>query len=267
VADSEAAAVFTERFVEADGFRIRYMAAGAGPPLVHLHGAGGLDLDLGFLDALAERFHVYAPLVPGYGDSEECGELRDMLDFTLHTWDVVERLSLKDPILAGFSMGGMIASEMAAIAPNDVSRLALIAPAGLWLDEHPIADIFAMLPYQLPGYLFYDAAAGAKIMSAGGDLSDPKFLQAFLVQNARQLGAAGKILFPIPERGLASRLYRIKAKTLLIWGEGDKLIPPVYAQAFQRGIAGAEVVVIPRAGHVAPFEQPAEVIGAMARMQ
>ena len=44
-----------------------------------------------FLDALAAKFHVYAPLIPGYGDSEECAELRDMLDFTLHTWDVVER--------------------------------------------------------------------------------------------------------------------------------------------------------------------------------
>ena len=104
-------------------------------------------------------------------------------------------------------------------------------------------------------------------MSAGTDMSDPKFLQAFLVQTARQLGAAGKILFPIPERGLASRLYRIKAKTVLIWGESDKLIPAVYAQAFRRGITDAEVVMIPRAGHVAPFEKPAEVIGAMARLQ
>jgi pimeloyl-ACP methyl ester carboxylesterase len=246
---------------------VRYYEGGAGRPLVFLHGAGGLEMDLGFLDSLAQKFHVYAPLVPGYGDSEECPELRDMLDFTLLTWDVVEQLGLKDPILAGFSMGGMIASEMAAIAPNDVSRLALIAPAGLWMDAHPIPDIFAMLPYQLPAYLFYDAEAGAKIMSAGTNMSDPKFLQAFLVQNARQLGAAGKILFPIPERGLASRLYRIKAKTMLIWGEGDKLIPPVYAQAFQRGIAGAEVVVIRQAGHVAPFEKPAEVIGAIARLQ
>jgi pimeloyl-ACP methyl ester carboxylesterase len=252
--------------VQTNRAAVRYYEGGAGRPLVFLHGAGGLDMDLGFLDALAQTFHVYAPLVPGYGDSEECSELRDMLDFTLHTWDVVEQLGLKDPILVGLSMGGMIASEMAAIAPNDVSRLALIAPAGLWLDEHPIPDIFAMLPYELPGCLFYDAEAGAKIMSAGTDMSDPKFLQAFLVQNARQLGAAGKILFPIPERGLASRLYRIKAKTLLIWGAGDKLIPPVYAREFQKGIEGAEVVLIPEAGHVAPFEKPAEVIEALARL-
>jgi pimeloyl-ACP methyl ester carboxylesterase len=245
---------------------VRYYEGGQGQPLVFLHGAGGLDLDMGFLNALAEKFHVYAPLVPGYGDSQECPELRDMLDFTLHTWDAVGALGLKDPILVGFSMGGMIASEMAAVAPNDVSRLALVAPAGLWLDDHPIPDIFAMLPYQLPAYLFYDEAAGAKILSAGADMSDPKFLQAFLVQNARQLGAASKIMFPIPDRGLATRLYRIKAKTILIWGESDKLIPPVYAQVFQRGIAGAELVVIPQAGHVVPFEEPGDVIRAIARL-
>ncbi len=245
---------------------VHYYEGGRGQPLVFLHGAGGLDLDQGFLAALAEKYYVYAPLMPGYGASEECAELRDMLDFTLHTWDVVAALGLNDPILVGFSMGGMIASEMAAVAPGEVSRLALIAPAGLWLDDHPIPDIFSLLPYQLPSYLFRDADAGAKILSAGADMRDPKFLQAFLVQAARQLGAAGKIMFPIPDRGLASRLYRIKAKTILIWGESDKLIPPVYAQAFQRGIAAAEIVLIPEAGHVVAFEKPKDVIGAIARL-
>lgn len=245
---------------------VRYYEGGQGRPLLFLHGAGGVEADLGFLDALAARFHVYAPLVPGYGDSEECPELRDMLDFTLHTWDVVEALGIKDPVLVGFSMGGMIAGEMAALAPHDVSRLALIAPAGLWLDSHPIPDFFAMMPYDLPQYLFYDTEAGAKAMTAGMDLGDPKFLQAFLVQNARQLGAAGKILFPIPERGLASRLYRIRARTLLIWGESDNLIPPVYAQEFQKHIPGADLVMIPQAGHLVAFEKPAEVVGALSRL-
>src|SRR5215472_7446949 len=58
---------------------VRYWEGGTGRPLVFLHGAGGVDADLGFLDALTARFHVYAPLVPGYGDSEECPDLRDML--------------------------------------------------------------------------------------------------------------------------------------------------------------------------------------------
>ncbi|MBZ5610171.1 MAG: alpha/beta fold hydrolase [Acidobacteriia bacterium] len=245
---------------------VRYFEAGSGRPLVFLHGAGGLDLDQNFLNALARKFHVYAPLLPGYGDSEECAELRDMLDFTLHGWDIIDALGVRDPILVGHSMGGMIAAEMAAVSPHDVSRLVLIAPAGLWLDEHPIPDLFSAMPFELPHYLFHDEAAGAKAFTGNIDLTDPAFLQAFLVRNARQLGAAGKILFPIPERGLRERLYRIKARTLLIWGQSDRLVPPVYAQAFQRALPHAELVLIKEAGHMVAFEKTADVIGAIDRV-
>jgi pimeloyl-ACP methyl ester carboxylesterase len=179
---------------------------------------------------------------------------------------VVEALGLKDPVLVGHSMGGMIAAEMAAIAPNDVSRLCLIAPAGLWDDDHPIVDMFTLLPYEMPALLFHDAEAGAAVMTAGRDVEDPNFLQTYLVTNARQLGMAGRILFPIPERGLAQRLYRIKAKTVIVWGDSDKLIPPVYAHAFKKGIKGAELVSIPEAGHMVTLERPQAVADAVARL-
>ncbi len=242
---------------------VRYLEGGSGPDLVFLHGAGGVTADDPFLNALAEKHHVYAPLIPGYGDSEECPEIRDMLDFTLHSWDVVEALGLKDPILVGHSMGGMIAAEMAAIAPHDVSRLALIAPAGLWDDDHPIVDMFATLPFEMPQLLFHDAEAGAAILTAGRNVEDPGFLQAYLVANARQLGMAGRILFPIPERGLAQRLYRIKAQTVIVWGDSDRLIPPTYAHAFKKGIAGARLVSIPEAGHMVTMEKTAAVVEAV----
>ena len=245
---------------------VRYYEGGSGPALVYLHGAGGITGDDPLLAALAKTHHVYAPLIPGYGDSEECPEIRDMLDFTLHTWDVVEALGLKDPILVGHSMGGMIAAEMAALAPNDLTRLALIAPAGLWDDEHPIPDMFITLPYEMPALLFHDAEAGAAMLTAGRNVTDPNFLQTYLVTNARQLGMAGRLLFPIPERGLRQRLYRIKARTVIIWGDSDRMIPPVYAHGFKKGIAGASLVSIPEAGHMVTLEQTsavAEAIGAL----
>ena len=245
---------------------VRYLEGGSGPDLVFLHGAGGLTAEDPFLNALAASHHVYAPLLPGYGDSEEAPEVRDMLDFTLHTWDVVEALGLKDPILVGHSMGGMIAAEMAALAPNDVSRLALICPAGLWNDDHPIPDMFALLPFEMPAYLFHDAAAGAAMMSSGRSMEDPGFLQAYLVTNARQMGMAGRILFPIPDRGLGQRLYRIKAKTVVVWGDSDRLIPPPYAHAFKKGIKGAELVSIPEAGHMVTLEKTAQVVEAISRL-
>ncbi|WP_332770897.1 alpha/beta fold hydrolase [Phenylobacterium sp.] len=245
---------------------VRYLEGGSGPDLVFLHGAGGVTAEDPFLGALARTHHVYAPLIPGYGDSEECPEIRDMLDFTLHSWDVVEALGLKDPILVGHSMGGMIAAEMAAVAPNDVSRLALICPAGLWDDAHPIADLFSLMPYEMPQMLFHDAEAGAAMLTAGRDVEDPNFLQTYLVTNARQLGMAGRILFPIPERGLSQRLYRIRARTVVVWGDSDRLIPPFYAHGFKKAITGAELVSIPEAGHMVILEKTGAVVEAVGRL-
>jgi len=145
---------------------VRYLEGGAGEPLVFFHGAGGMTENDPILAELSSRFHVYAPFIPGYGETEECESMRDMLDFALHGWDVVEALGLKNPILVGHSMGGMIAAEMAALAPNDVSRLALICPAGLWLDDHPIVDVFATLPFEMPALMFHDAVAGVELNAA-----------------------------------------------------------------------------------------------------
>ena len=245
---------------------VQYYEGGAGPPLVFLHGAGGVTGEDPLLARLATRFHVHAPLLPGYGASDECPSLRDMLDFTLHGWDVVEALRLRDPVLVGHSMGGMIAAEMAAVAPNDVSRLALICPAGLWLDDHPMTDIFSTMPYEMPALLFHDAEAGAALLTTGRNVEDPGFLQAYLVSNARQLGMAGRILFPIPERGLSERLYRIKARTALIWGDSDRIAPPIYAHAFKRRLPHSHLTSIAEAGHMVIWEKPAEVAAAIERL-
>jgi pimeloyl-ACP methyl ester carboxylesterase len=252
--------------VETPHVPVRYFEGGNGAPLVFLHGAGGVTLADPFLAKLATKYHVYAPLLPGYGDSEQCNDIRDMLDFTLHTWDVIDALGLKDPIFVGHSMGGMIAAEMAAVAPHDVTRLALIASAGLWLDNHPIPDVFSTMPYEYPKMLFHNVEQGAALLTAGVALDDPEWLKGFLVTNARQLGMAGRILFPIPERGLAGRLYRIKAKTLLIWGDSDRLVVPAYAQAFKKAIPGAELVAVPEAGHMVTIEKPDQVLSALARL-
>jgi len=236
-----------------------------GEPLVFFHAAGGLSDREEVLERLAERFSVFAPELPGYGESTGETLLEDMLDFTLHGWDVVDTLGIDRPLLAAHSMGGMIASEMACICPSRVAKLALIAPAGLWLDEHPIADIFATLPQDLPALMFHDPERGAALMTGGVDFSDTDALIEFFVGNAKRLGTAGKILFPIPNRRLSKRLYRLRAETLLVWGESDRLIPPVYAERWMELVPHAELVTIAEAGHMAPVEQPAAVAAALEK--
>src|SRR5215813_6683102 len=243
--------------------KIEVVQAGKGRDLLFLHGAGGHIPGDPLLAALAGKYRVVAPLLPGYGRSEGEDNLRDMLDVTLHTLDVLEATKLTKPIVVGHSMGGMIAAEMAAIAHTEITRLCLLAPAGLWLDDHPVADIFTKLPFELPGLLFHDAEAGQKLLATGGDMEDPEFLKQFLVMNARRLGMAGKILFPIPDRGLAQRLYRITAKTLIVWGRQDVLIPPVYGHAFKKAISKSKLASIAKAGHAVGQEKPQAVLRAI----
>jgi pimeloyl-ACP methyl ester carboxylesterase len=70
------------------------------------------------------------------------------------------------------------------------------------------------------------------------------------------MALAGKILFPIPNRRLSKRLYRLAAETLVLWGEGDRLIPPVYAERWAALVPRARVERIAGAGHMLPWEQP-----------
>jgi pimeloyl-ACP methyl ester carboxylesterase len=244
--------------------RIQVIEAGKGGDLLFLHGAGGHMPNDPLIATLATKYRVVAPLLPGYGQSTGEDDLRDMLDVTLHALDVLEALKLRRPIVVGHSMGGMIAAEMAALAHTEVEKLCLLAPAGLWLDEHPIADIFAKLPYELPALLFHDADAGRQLMTAGGgDMGDIEFLKQFLVMNARRLGMAGKLLFPIPDRGLLPRLRRITARTLIVWGREDVLVPPVYGEAFKKAISKSRLIRIAKAGHAVGQEKPAAVLKAI----
>jgi pimeloyl-ACP methyl ester carboxylesterase len=239
--------------------------AGEGAALLYLHGAGGLFAREPLLERLAERFHVFAPEWPGYGEEAHEERIEDMLDFALHGWDVAAALDLELPlVLAGHSMGGMIAAEMACLAPQSVEKLVLIDAAGLWLDESPIPDLFATLPFELPGLLFHDPAEGVKLLSGGVDFNDRAALQAFMVKNARRLGTAGKILFPIPDRRLSKRLYRQTAATLVAWGREDRFIPPLYAERFVELLPDAQLAWIDAAGHMAPYEQPDALAAALA---
>jgi pimeloyl-ACP methyl ester carboxylesterase len=248
------------------GTSVNVFQGGSGPDVLFVHGAGGLlGAEDPFLLRLAESFRVSAPELPGYGASEGEELLEDMLDFTLHGWDLADALGLDRPHLVGHSMGGMIAAEMAAVDNRRAASLSLIAPAGMWIDEHPIADIFGVLPFDLPGLLFHDPATGAASLTGGMDFSDPDALVEFFIRNARQLGTAGKMLFPIPNRRLSKRIYRLTAPTLLVWGESDKLIPPVYAERWQELVPHADLVTVAEAGHMAPVEQPDQVAAAIEK--
>ena len=69
------------------------------------------------------------------------------------------------------------------------------------------------------------------------------------------LGCTAKVIWPIPDKGLKKRIHRVTAPSLVVWGENDRLIPPVYAQEFGRSLIDSEVFMLPRCGHEPPLEQ------------
>jgi len=250
---------------------IQVLDAGEGPPLLFLHGAGGIAAWVGALPLLASKYHVYAPLLPGFGESTGLEYLEDQFDLFMHGFDVIEALGLDRPYVVGESLGGWMAAEMAALRPKDIGRLALAAPVGLWRDEAPVVDLFGSTSQELAHFLFHDMNCPAAQQMLGlnqlfSDKDDRTKEQIeTLIAMSRGFRTVAKFLFPIPESGLEHRLWRIKAPTLVVWGEQDTFISPMYAEIFREKIAGAEVVTVPNAGHLVGLESPEPYAAAVLR--
>jgi len=233
---------------------------GSGPPLLYLHGAVGQKGWAPFLDALAKQFTVYAPYMPGYSKSNGLDKLDDVIDLTLYQFELLDALGVSKAHVVGHFLGGMIAAEMAALSPNYVDRLVLAAPAGTWRDSDPVADLLAMTDSQLQDNLWSSASSSMSLSPA--DFEANSRLKASLAADRMQdLTAAGKFLWPIPDRGLKRRAYRINAPTLVLWGENDRIIPPIYAEDISNLVSGSKVSVIPNSGHLLMIER-AEVFAA-----
>jgi len=250
---------------------VQVLEAGEGAPLLFLHGAGGIAAWAGVLPLLASKYHVYAPLLPGFGQSTGLEFLDDQFDLFLHGFDVIEGLGLERPYVVGESLGGWMAAEMAALRPNDIGRLALAAPVGLWRDEAPVVDLFGCMAHELARYLFHDMTCPAAQQMLGltqlFSVKDDRTQEQIetLIGMSRGFRTVAKFLFPIPESGLERRLWRIKAPTLVVWGEQDRFISPMYAEIFREKIAGAEVVKIPNTGHLIGLETPEPYSEAVLR--
>lgn len=247
--------------VELNGFSCRVWTKGSGPKLGFLAGFGGLPRWIPCLDALARGRTVIAPSLPGFPGGERGHTVLDAhLDWVLAAHRLIAQAGLAGADLAGSGPGGSLAAEVAAIWPQSVRRLALIAPWGLFDEKDSMTDPWAQRAPEVPGLLCADPAKWEWLKAEPEGQNSPEWP----IEQVRAAEAAARIFWPLGNTKLEKRLPLIAAPTLLLWGAEDRIVPKNYADKFARGIAGkTEIRVIPAAGHLAELDKPDEVAAAI----
>lgn len=240
------------------GARIHLRRAGSGPPLLFLHGAGGVTVWLPFFDRLAESFEILVPDHPGFGQSDTPPWLKNIGDAALYYLDFLDALKLAKPHVVGTSLGGWIAAEAAVRNPSAFGRLTLLSPAGLRVIGVPAGDPFIWSPEELARNLYFDQALAERAIAVPvtPELADLQIKNRF---GFARLAWQPRLYNPDLERWL----HRITAPVQLIWGNEDKLIPVTYAQAWLKNLPRVSLLPLPQCGHVPHIERPGAVASAI----
>jgi pimeloyl-ACP methyl ester carboxylesterase len=241
------------------GCKVAVRRAGAGSPMLILHGAADAGTWLPCLADLAADHDVILPEHPGYGASDMPDWLDTIADLANFYLEFLDRLDLTGVDLVGHDFGGWIAAEMAVRNPRRLTSLTLVGAAGIHLKGVAQLDPFLRNDEQRIRDLFYDQKRADA-----------------LVERLRQPGAEDLELrnqtttarLTWQPRGydphLVKWLHRIGLPTLLIWGTQDRLYPTEYAAAWQKLIPGAKLAIIPDCGHLPYVEQRGAFLAALA---
>lgn len=242
---------FGERFVEADGFRIRCLEAGEGEPIVHLHGGGGLHVTKAH-ELLAERFHFVGFEVPGFGRSQENTRTQSMRDLAGTMAEAIAAAGLDTYTLFGTSFGAILALWIALEHRERVAALALEAPFAFRPDDRPPpsdpSDVLAALfvhPERAP-------ATGP-----------PEIVQ-------KQMALLQRVVGPPNDPELKARLPEIVAPTLVLFGTRDGIVPPEMGRIYKRLIPNCYYLLVYDAAHGIAYDRPealAEVVGDFVARQ
>ena len=238
--------------ITAYGIDLEVQRAGAGHPVVLLHGFQQIDPGARFLDLLSRKMEVIAPSHPGFGHSPRPKDFETIYDLLNLYTSFLEALPYEKISLLGFSFGGWLAAELAVRAYRKIDRLLLVDSLGIKISDREtpdITDVFNTHPDEVKRRTWHDPA-NAPDFNAMSD-------EALVIRhrNWESLSLYGWHPYMHNPR-LAYWLPRITVPTQIIWGASDQIVKPSYGQAYANLIPGAAFTVIENAGHHPELEQP-----------
>jgi pimeloyl-ACP methyl ester carboxylesterase len=242
------------------GCRVSVQRAGAGHPLLYLHGARGAGRWLPFMEALSRNFELIVPEHPGFGLSETPEWLDNIGDLAYFYLDFIEGLGLEQVHLVGASLGGWVAAELAVRDQSSLATLTLVAAAGIHVPGVQKGDIFLWSAPELARNLFYDQKLAEAM------LVEPASQEELDIQLKNRLTTAKLAWQPrLYNVHLAKWLHRITLPTLILWGAEDRLIPSQYGPAFRDLIPNSRLEILPDCGHLPQVEKMTEFANSVTR--
>lgn len=246
--------VVTEQVVTVRGSDVRVLSAGAGQAVLYLHGSGDLGTWMPALDLLARRYRVIRPDLPGFNHSQPRDDIESVHDLAYWAWDLIDALDLDTVRVVGSSLGGWLAADLATIEPSRLSHLVLVGAAGLRPAGGFGTDVFVLSPPEVLARAYHQDEVRRRLAAeAATGEDDPGRLLLMLRNRAATARLAWNPYFHDPR--LASRLHRIRARTLLVWGENDQLMPVACGRRYAGLIRSASLRVIPGCGHLPQVER------------
>lgn len=250
------------RVVEVGSHRIVYLEGGSGPPVVLLHGFGATkDLWNTVAARLTPHFRVIAPDLPGFGESSFLEPERyDGERQAARLRAFLAEIGVDEHHIGGNSMGGAISVVYAALYP-DVTRSLLIgaapgvrSPEQSDLDRRLAAGENPLLVRSAEDFDALMELAFSRPPSIPGPLR--RAMTAFAVRKQAAYARIFEDLIEAGEGALELLLPRIETRTLVVWGEDDRLVHPSSVGVYTAGIAQSEGVVLENCGHALPRECP-----------
>ena len=242
--------------VSVGGTAVEMFSGGSGPALLFLHGAGGNAGWQHYHEELSKSHTVYVPSQPGYNGTERPDWVYTINDVAHFYLGLMRNLSLGNQVrLMGFSMGGWIAAEIAAMAPHIVKGMVLVDAVGIKPRVGEIAEVLMVSPKSVQELGYYDIRLAPNL----DDLSTDE--QAVMWRNREMASRlCWKPYMHNPK--LPDYLKLVRVPSLIIWGRQDGIVPLNCGEIYHEVLEGSSLHIIDQCGHTPQTEKPQEMVEA-----
>ncbi|PSB16574.1 alpha/beta hydrolase [Phormidesmis priestleyi ULC007] len=260
--------------------KLNVLAEGSGFPILCLHGHPGAGRSLSvFTQHLSQRFRTIAPDLRGYGDSQTQKDFL-MIDHLTDLEIVLDRYRVSRCLVLGWSLGGILAVELALKFPERVSGLILVATSARpWGDHPPISlqdnvytGIAAILNRLQPGWQWNIDTFGKRSLFRHLVQTHTPATYKYLANEAmyaylKTSGAATRALSVALQQGYnrLSDLDKIQCPCLVLAGEQDRHITAASSREMVRSLQNCESHCYPNTAHLLPWEIPDQILADIDR--